>query len=375
MTARSTSIRRRWPVVVVVLAACVAVLWTVGWYYAAAQVEEAVAGWKAREARSGRVYDCASETYGGFPFGIHMRCDDLSARITSAKPPASARAEALLVRAQLWQPDVLTANVAAPVIVEAPGQGGPFTGRWRQADVTVHGRPQEPRQLDVVLVEPVFTQTIDGSQRLLFQAGRLDIQGTMLEGSAQASPVVQVAANVTGATAPDLHPAAALPVDGRLVAVLRGLKDFRPRPWAERFRELQAAGGRIQIKNARIAQGESVAIAQGELGLSANGRLDGQIELTVSGLEKLLATLGLDGSLPKGAGDQMNSAFGALDRLAPGLGRIARANAGPMLSMGLAIIGKPTELEGRSAVAVPLRFADGTVMLGPLKLGEVPAFY
>ena len=28
-------------------------------------------------------------------------------------------------------------------------------------------------------------------------------------------------------------------------ARLSGLKDFRPKPWPERFREIQAAGGRV----------------------------------------------------------------------------------------------------------------------------------
>ena len=375
MLVRSAPNRRRWPVIVALLVVGLAVLWTAAWFIAAGRVEETVNGWKAREAQSGRVYACASEAYGGYPFGIHMRCEEPSARLTSLKPSMAADAQTLLVQAWLWQPTVLTAALAGPLTVEAPGQGAPIVGRWTQAGIAVHGLPQEPRQVDVALEEPAFVQSVDPKGRLLFQAERLNVRGTMLEGSARASPVIQVSANVTGATAPALHPAAVLPVDGELLAVLRGLKDFAPKPWAERFRELQAAGGRIQIKSARLAQGESIAIAQGELGLSANGRLDGQIEVTVTGLEKLLNTLGLDGALPKGANNQMNAAFGALDRLAPGLGRFARNNAGSMVTMGLAFIGKPTQLEGRRAVTVPLRFSDGAVSLGPLKLGDVPALY
>ena len=67
--------------------------------------------------------------------------------------------------------------------------------------------------------------------------------------------------------------------------------------------------------------------------------------------------------------------IGALDRLAPGLGGIARQNAGPMLSLGLAFIGQPTELEGKRAYAIALRFQDGAVFLGPLKVGEIPPLF
>ena len=79
-----------------------------------------------------------------------------------------------------------------------------------------------------------------------------------------------------------------------VTAVLRGLKDFAPKPWPQRFRELQAAGGRIEIRSARLQQNDTVAVANGVLSLSAAGRLDGQLRLTVANLEKFLPTLGLD---------------------------------------------------------------------------------
>jgi hypothetical protein len=78
---------------------------------------------------------------------------------------------------------------------------------------------------------------------------------------------------------------------------------------------------------------------------------------------------------PQAQPNQMTSAFGALDRLAPGLGNIARQNAGPALVAGLAFIGQPTELEGKRAIMLPLRFSDGAVSLGPIPLGQTPPLY
>ena len=49
---------------------------------------------------------------------------------------------------------------------------------------------------------------------------------------------------------------------------LSGLKDFSPKPWPERFREIQAAGGKVEIVQSRMQQGELVAVAAGTLGLT-----------------------------------------------------------------------------------------------------------
>jgi hypothetical protein len=59
----------------------------------------------------------------------------------------------------------------------------------------------------------------------------------------------------------------------------------------------------------------------------------------------------------------------------PGLGNVARQNAGPALIASLNMMGQPTELEGQRAVALPLRFDDGMVSLGPLKIGMTPPLY
>jgi hypothetical protein len=39
------------------------------------------------------------------------------------------------------------------------------------------------------------------------------------------------------------------------------------------------------------------------------------------------------------------------------------------------MIGQPAELEGRQAVTLPLRFTDGVVFLGPLRVGEIAPLF
>jgi hypothetical protein len=216
-----------------------------------------------------------------------------------------------------------------------------------------------------------------GGRENVFKARQVELSGRMVEGSALSNPVIEIALKMTQASAPTMHPAAAAPLDADITAILRGLKDFSPKPWPERFREIQAAGGRLEVTKARLQQGDVVTVATGGLGLSPRGRLDGELRLTVANFEKLLSTLGLDRFISQqtASGGQLDSAFGALDRLMPGLGNVARQNAGPAVVAGLGLLGQPTELEGKRAVSLPLRFTDGVVSLGPVPLGAAPPLF
>jgi hypothetical protein len=39
------------------------------------------------------------------------------------------------------------------------------------------------------------------------------------------------------------------------------------------------------------------------------------------------------------------------------------------------MLGEPTQLEGRRAIKLPLRFANGVAFLGPIQLGRVPPLF
>ena len=90
--------RGRWPIVlpfalVVVLAA----LWSGAWFYIAGQAEDAVAAWRTREARAGRVYGCGTQTIAGFPFRIEVHCEGPSAGLARMAPPLARTAVAARV--------------------------------------------------------------------------------------------------------------------------------------------------------------------------------------------------------------------------------------------------------------------------------------
>src|SRR5438132_737758 len=81
---------------------------------------------------------------------------------------------------------------------------------------------------------------------------RIELHGRIAEGSAAGNPVIELVLRLGAAAAPELHPLAAQPLDADIVATLRGLADFSPKPWPARFREIQARAGSIEIAKARV---------------------------------------------------------------------------------------------------------------------------
>jgi hypothetical protein len=359
-----------WPAVIV---AALVAAWCVLWFYAAEVAQKTLAGWFEREAKAGRIYSCGSQTVGGFPFRIELHCDPASMEWRSAQPTAVLKTAGILIAAQIYQPSLLTSEFIGPLTM-ADADGSPqFIANWSLLQSTVRGGPVMPEGASVSIDAPSFDRVTPTGKETLFKASHAEVQGRIVEGSAADNPIIDLVLKLSGATAPTINPLAAQPFDSDITFVLRGLKDFSPKPWPQRFREIQAAGGRIDVNRARVQQGDAVAIATGTLGLTANGRLNGQLLVTVAGLERLLPALGLERLTAPGS--SVDRIAGALDRLAPGLGNIARDNAGPSIAAGIGLLGEQTQLEGRRAVIVPLRFNDGAMFLGAVPVGEVSPLF
>ena len=136
---------------------------------------------------------------------------------------------------------------------------------------------------------------------------------------------------------------------------------------------MQAAGGRIDIKQARVEQGETIAVGGGSLSINAGGRLEGELRLTIAGLEPFLESIGAKQMVQNSRA--VDKLAGVLDRLSPGLGSVARQQAGENISAGINLIGEQTTLEGKRAVSLPLRIDDGRMFLGPIPIGTAPAMF
>ena len=387
--------RRLWPVFIMPLLVLVAAAaWSAFWFLAASKVDEAADSWRAREAKSGRVYDCAKRSVSGFPFRLEVRCDGASVALISQTAgqqnavPLTARLGEILVVAQVYDPTLLIAEFKSPATLADNGQQPSMVVNWKTARSSVAGLPDVPRRISLVFDDPSIDRIARSVQAPLAMAKHLELHGRLAEGSAADHPVIEAALQLAGASLQDVHPLLAQPFDADIRGLLRGLKDFSPKPWPERLREMQAAGGRVEITQSRVQQGDLIAVANGSLGLTANGMLDGELQMTVAGIEKVIPVLGIDKMLEEGVPQatldrvapgvrtqDVNNLLGALDRAIPGLGKLARQNANVGVAAGINALGKEAVLEGKKARAFPLRFVDGAVFLGPLKVAQTPSLF
>jgi hypothetical protein len=276
---------------------------------------------------------------------------------------------------------LLTGEVASPVTLANPGQSPVFAANWSQAQLVLLGLPPEPERVTVTLVKPRLDRTADPDAGTIFQADRVAVDGRIIQGSARHNPVIEANAQVAAALAPRFHPLLAQPLEGEIDAVMRGFKDFSPKPWSVLFRELQAAGGGIEIKALRIARSDAIIAGVGALTVNANGRLEGELKVTIAGVENIVPLLGVEQMIGQGI-DRLTGGpgspaqgLGTLDRLLPGLGGVVRESASAGLTETIKRMGEPTKLDGKPAVALPLRVADGIVYVGIIPVASVPPLF
>nr|HEV8011534.1 DUF2125 domain-containing protein [Bradyrhizobium sp.] len=378
------------PVLLLIAAAA----WSAFWFYSASKVDETADAWRAQEARSGRIYDCARRSVAGYPFRLEVRCDGVSVSLVSqtagqaaTQAPITAKLGEILVVSQIYDPKLLIAEFSAPATISGPGQPS-MIANWSKARSSVAGLPGVPRRVSLVFDDPSIDRTDVSPQAPLARARHIELHGRLVDGSAADHPNIETVVRIEQGSVQEMHPLLAEPFDAEVRTILTGLKDFSPKPWPQRFREIQAAGGHVEIVQSRIQQGELIAVASGSLGLSAEGRLDGELQMTVAGLDKVIAALGiekvLDEGVPQATLDRVapgvktadvNNMLGALDRAIPGLGKVVKQNANVAAAAGINALGKDAMLEGRKARSFPLRFVDGAMFLGPLKVAQIPALF
>jgi hypothetical protein len=379
------------PILLLIAAAA----WSAFWFFAASQVDSRADAWRAQEAKSGRVYDCAKRSVAGFPFRLEVRCDGASVTLLSqtaaqaaTQAPITAQLGEILVVAQVYDPKLLIAEFTAPATISDRGQQTSMIVNWSKAHSSVVGLPAVPQRASITF-DDASVNRVDGPvQAPLAGAKHVELHGRLAEGSALDRPVIETVLQIAGGSVQGLHPLLVQPFDADVRTMLSGLKDFSPKPWPERFREIQAAGGHVEIVQSRIAQGDLIAVAAGTLGLTAGGRFDGELQMTVAGIEKVIPALGIEKMLEEGVPQatldrvapgvktkDVNNLLGALDRAIPGLGKVVKQNANVGVAAGINALGKEAVLEGKKARAFPLRFVDGTVFLGPLKVAQIPPLF
>jgi hypothetical protein len=246
--------------------------------------------------------------------------------------------------------------------------------------MTVSGLPPDPESVTVSVDNPKVNQSVNTSTTTIFTADSAEVQSRIISGSAANNPAIDTLIRFASATAPTVHPLLAEPVQGDIDAVFKGFKDLAPKPWAQRFREMQAAGGSIEIKRLRLERKDSIIVGEGELTLNPDGKVEGLIRVAISGVENIVPQLGIDRAISRGigrlSGDKDTSqGLNMLDQLMPGLGGAIRSTATASVIDSLNKMGQPAAIDNKPAIMLPLRFSDGSSYLGMIPLGDVPPLF
>jgi len=385
--------RSRWGLFIApALLLIAAIAWSGFWFYAASQVDVLADTWRAQEAKAGRIYDCAKRSVAGFPFRLEVRCEGASVSLVSQtaapSPSFTAKLGEILVVAQVYDPKRVIAEFTAPATISDSAAPTSFVVNWSKGRSSVFGLPDVPQRVSIEFDNPTIDRIGSSTQVPIVRAKHVELHGRLRDAPQGGPPPIESVLEISQGSVQGVHPLLAEPFDADVQLMLTGLNDFTPKPWPQRFREIQAAGGHVEIEKSRIQQGDLIAVAAGTLSLNAQGQINGELQMTVAGIERVIPALGIDKILEEGVPQStldrvapgvktqdINNLMGALDRAIPGLGKVVKQNANVGVAAGINSLGKEAELEGKKARSFPLRFVDGAVLLGPLKVAQIPPLF
>jgi hypothetical protein len=328
---------RFWLYTPFVLLLLLAIAWSIAWFVIRNRAADALDGWLAAEARSGRQWTCGDRTIAGYPFRIEIVCNSLDLK-RGAVTASFGRTEAV---AQIYQPRRIITEVAGPLRVT----DGAVTvqGTWDLLQASINATPAGLQRLSLAATAPKVTVTGIG--------GEIAGSGSRLELHVRPNPsrageqARDVAASVTEARIPLLDALIGGGEPANLTAdvTVTRADGFKGGTIAEEMELWRKAGGKLDILMLAATKGSRQIEAKGDLRLDEQHRPAGQLNLSAAGLDGLLGNL---------TGGRLG---GNLLGMLLGQGRApAQPNAKPQL-----------------APLPPLRLENGFLAMGPFVIPNV----
>ncbi|MFG1360695.1 DUF2125 domain-containing protein [Xanthobacter pseudotagetidis] len=354
--------RKSWIVFVPLgLLLLIAVIWSGVWFYASGRAEREIDAWVAREARLGRIWNCGERHLAGYPFRFELKCRGPSLETRGGDPIIITAASAQAV-AQIWAPNHIVAEFQPPARVVDRGSGKSYAATWSLLQMSgVGDLSGQPQRFSVQVTEPRLDEAQDAGQTPGAPAAVQAAAGTLLgahlvEFHVRRTPAangtldnVDFAFGAKNARAAVLDRAGSPgPLDMTVQGTVTAAADLRPMPVEQRLKAWAAAGGVARLERLALTTPTVAATASGVVSVDPAGLVNGKLDLGFAGFQDLVAGLGRAGAIPSD--------------LAPIVG-------------ALAMVGKPTTVEGRKGVSYALSFNKGALRFGPLQVGFVPPLF
>jgi hypothetical protein len=369
LTALAAGPRLRFVTASLAILVIAAVSWSGAWFYSARTAETAIALWMNDEAQSGRDYRCGSQTVGGFPLRIEMRCIEPSVKIASDQSSITADAKEIRAVASVLRPAAWSVEITGPVSISDRNQPI-FLANWTTAHLALSGGPANPDRVSVAFDGAQFYRVAQNSMQPLLTSDRLEAEARLSPTPANGMSVADVSTHIIGGYIAVNVPLPSQPFVADATAVVTNIPDKRPELLSARLHQWRASGGGLEIKSARIQQGDANAVAQGHLGLNGDGRVEGVLRADIAGAYVQFAeTIMRDAAERNRVADSAPSSPQIQTRsIGEPTGPPRPDNAQPA---------PPTALStgGRNSTDLQIRFANGAVYFGTVLIGTLPPFY
>lgn len=308
--------KRPWPLIATFVGIVLLVAgWCAYWFVAAGFARDTFEGELANLARQGVSLDCKAVNWGGFPFRFERDC--IQPRLTTENDEAEA--ERLLLVIQAYMPNRAVALLDGPIVTRS---GFTITHERAIASARYSGERDWLASLEL----PKLAASPYGRADRLLLSGR-DTGGERIDLAADATM------------------AEALFGSGTLVKVDHAaLNANLPREALGRdfLAFLAQSGKKAGIVALTLKKGALTITASGDVGLTAQGQIDGNLKTTTNRLDLLM--------------DELKQDFG-----------LSEKDAQTFTTMiGLLQPGKTTD------VTLDLIAKDGKLYWGPVKLTELP---
>jgi hypothetical protein len=270
------------PFVVLLL---VAVAWSAAWVFFRQRAAEGLDAFLARQARAGRQWTCADRGIGGYPFRIEVSCGTL----TVQRGDATASFGRVLSVAQVYQPQLIIAEVAGPL--QASDGGARIDARWRLLQVSLHLTPGGFQRASLVVDGPEVRATGIAPDEVAGRARRLEAHLRPDPARFEQDGAYDVAATAAGAAVPFLDDliGSADPLEVALDATATRARGFSDAPAVTQLERWRQAGGTLEVKRLGLTKGPRRVEAKGLLALDDLHRPAGRVELAAAGIEELIA--------------------------------------------------------------------------------------
>jgi hypothetical protein len=370
LTALTASPRRRFAIASLAVLAIAAVGWSGAWFYGARTAQTAIALWIDGEAQSGRDYRCGSQTVSGFPLRIEMRCTEPSVKVASDQSSITADAKEIRAVASILRPTAWSVEITGPLSISNRNQPI-FLANWTTAHVALSNGPTNPDRVSVAFDGAQFYRVAQNSMQPLLTSDRLEAEAHVSPTPANGMSIVDISTHVAGGYLAVNGPLPSQPfVADATAALTTGIPDKRPELLSARLRQWQASGGSLEIKSARIQQGDANAVAQGNLGLNGDGRVEGTLRASIAGTYVQFAE-----TIIRDAADRNRIAEAAQSNPQIRTRSIGELSGPPRPDNAQPAPATALSTEGKNSADLPIRFVNGTVYFGSTLIGSLPPFY